>query len=360
MVDELKAEDAVEIEGIVREIGALVCMRYAIPDIYDLSVYRRVIERSDPMKFWALLDNNIVTQIVSLISGTRQTAVPLSEETKRICAIMAFLIHARVDTDPRVALYERPDHVNNPDKKEQDRLFRIADHLPAQVFADLALNRTCAVPVAALKAAKRAVKSNRHTQADLKRTTYSNPMGLEQRFKILRANLLKAWLIFHQGGTRIQRLQTFLEWNARVLVSDYVGVIFALIYLSDRRIGGMIKQCDSSDRQLVLKQIANSTWDMFYLTVLEWYDIKSNGACIWFFCTRDQVLLKIASYRDALTPEKIGAFIEEYYTGEGVEAFSDYMNKINCRRDRASHIAKVCVNLDSTVDELVKEVSACP
>ena len=225
MVDELKADDAVEIARIVREIGTLVDMPSNIPDIYDFSVYRRAIARRDPMKFWALLDNNIVTQIVSLISGVRKTGVPLSEETKRICAIMAFLIHARVETNPGIALFERPEDINNPDKVTQDYFFRIADHLPAQVFADLALNRTCAVPVAALTAAKREVDSNPSTQADLKRTTYSNQMGLEQRFKILRANLLKAWLIFHQGGTRIQRLQTFLEWNARVVVSDYVGVI---------------------------------------------------------------------------------------------------------------------------------------
>ena len=98
---------------------------------------------------------------------------------------------------------------------------------------------------------------------------------------------------------------------------------------------------------------------MFYLTVLEWFHIKSNGTCIWFFCTRDQVLLKIASYRDAVTPKKIGAFIDEYYPGEGVEAVNDYMNKINCRRDRAGHIAKVCANLDTILDGLVKEVLAC-
>jgi len=358
MVDELTADDAVEVERIVREIGALVCTPSTIPDIYALSVYRSAITRSDPMKFWALLDNNIVTQIVSLIGGTRQTGAPLSEETKRICAIMAFLINARIDTNPAVALFERPDHVNNPDKKEQDRLFRIADHLPAQVFADLALNRTCEIPLPALTAAKREVDLNPSTQADLKRTTYSDQMVLEQRFKILRANLLKAWLIFHQGGTQIQRLQTFLEWNAKVLVSDYVGVIFALIFLSDRRIGGMIKQCDSSDRQLVLKQISNSTWDMFYLTILEYFHIKSNGACIWFFCTRDKVLLKIAAHHYAMTLEGIDAFINEFCPGEGVEVFSGYMNKINCRRDRAGHIAKVCANLDSTVDELSKEILA--
>ena len=40
MVDGLKAEDAVEVERIVREIGALVCTPSTIPDIYDLSVYR--------------------------------------------------------------------------------------------------------------------------------------------------------------------------------------------------------------------------------------------------------------------------------------------------------------------------------
>lgn len=129
MVDALKAEDAVEVERIVREIGALVCTPSTIPDIYSLSVYRSAIARRDPMKFWALLDNNIVTQIVSLISGTRQTGAPLSDEAKKICAIMAFLIHARVDANPDIALYERPEHVNNPDKVTQDYFFRIADHL---------------------------------------------------------------------------------------------------------------------------------------------------------------------------------------------------------------------------------------
>lgn len=85
MVDALKAEDAVEVERIVREIGALVCTPSTIPDIYSLSVYRSAIARRDPMKFWALLDNNIVTQIVSLISGTRQTGAPLSDDEEDLC-----------------------------------------------------------------------------------------------------------------------------------------------------------------------------------------------------------------------------------------------------------------------------------
>lgn len=358
MVDVLKAEDAVEIQRIVREIGALVCTPSSIQDIYDLNVYRSAIARRDPMKFWALLDNNIVTQIVSLMSGTRQTGAPLSEETKRICAIMAFLIHARIDTNPRVALFERQEVISNPDKATQDYLFRIADHLPAQVFADLALNRICTVPVDFLTAAKREVDSNPYTLDDLKRTTYSGRMELEQRFKILHANLLKAWLLFHQAGTRTERIKCFLDWNANELAADYVGVIFALIYLSDRRIGKMIKQCDSSDRHTVLKEISNSTWDMFYLTVLEWVHSKSNGASIWFFCTRDQVLLKIASYLDAVKPENIDKFLKEFYPGEAVEAFHNYMHKINCRRDRVGHIAKVCANLDTILDGLVKEVLA--
>jgi len=197
MVDVLKAEDAVEIERIVREIGALVDTPSTIPDIYSLSVYRSAIARRDPMKFWALLDNNIVTQVVSLVGGTRQKGASLSEETRKICAIMAFLIHARVETNPVIALFERPEDINNP---TQDYFFRIADHLPAQVFADLALNRTCAVPEAALTAAKHEVDSNPRTQANLKRTNFEYEK--DHWFKILHANLLKAWLVSHQQGTQ--------------------------------------------------------------------------------------------------------------------------------------------------------------
>jgi len=135
-------------------------------------------------------------------------------------------------------------------------------------------------------------------------------------------------------------------WNFNELVSDYVGVIFALIYLSKKRIGGMIKHCDSSDRRLVLKKMENATWDMYYLAVLEELHKAAKGSRIWFFCTRDQVLLKVAAHRYALTLEGMDTFIQEYYTGEGVEVFKEYVTKINCRRDRAEHIAKVCSNLD--------------
>ena len=358
MVDELKSEDAIEVERIVREIGALVCTPSTIPDIYSLSVYRSAIARRDPMKFWALLDNNIVTQIVPLISGARKKGVPLSDETKRICAIMAFLIHARVETNPVIALFERPEDINNPDKVTQDYFFRIADHLPAQVFADLALNRTCVVPDAALTAAKREVDSNQLTQENLKRTRYSDES--DPGFKILHANILKAWLVAHQQGTQAQRFRAFLEWNANELLSDYVGVIFALIYLSEHPIGKMIKHCNSSDRQLVLKEIANSTWDMFYLTILDWVHKEAKGGCIWFFITRDQVLLKVASHRYAMYLEGMDTFINEFCPGESIEAFKNYMRQIECRCDRAGHTAKVCANLDTILDGLVKEVLACP
>jgi hypothetical protein len=358
MVDELKTEDAVEIERIVRKIGALVCTPSSISDIYDLGVYRSAITRRDPMKLWVLLDNNIVTQVVSFLSGARKTRTPLSEEMKKICAIMAFLIHARIDINPAVALYERPEYLNNPDKVTQDYFFRIADHLPAQIFADLALNRTCRIPEKHFIAAQREVDSNPLTQKNIKRINYAYEK--DHAFKMLHANLLKAWLISHQAGAPNQRLQRFLDWKENELVSDYVGLIFALIYLSKKRIGGMIKHCDSSDRHLVLKEIENSTWDMYYLAFLEKLHETANGSQIWFFCTRDQVLLKIASHRDAVATERIDAFIKEYYTGEGVEAFKNYMNQIKCRSDRAGHIAKVCANIDSIVDELINAVAVCP
>ena len=241
---ELSSEDQQEIQKIVRESGALIATPSNIIDIYDMQRYRQESFTEDT-QLKAILDNNIFTQILPFVDGRKTIGEPLSNETKIICGIMCFLIYAGIETNPVIALHERPYNSNFSSKENQDYYFRIADHIHPQVFADLAMGKITDIPEYFFKEARSEVDTNPETQDDIGKASYENK--LDERYLLIYMNILKAWLLYKSGKNQIERIKTYLEWSYKYSLSDNISTIFIIILLSDKRIAQMIKKINAKN-----------------------------------------------------------------------------------------------------------------
>ena len=112
-----------------------------IDDIYDANELRKLRLHSmsknihwDPV---GIIDTNIVSIIVSLLRKTDDSK--LSGEYKNVCAIMAYLLHTTIEFNPHFAFHERLNNEDYPSREKDDVNIRVAERLPAQIFADLAM-----------------------------------------------------------------------------------------------------------------------------------------------------------------------------------------------------------------------------
>ena len=136
---EVKDEDLRILQQLLRARNPIIASPSNIKDIYDFERYRKENLSTD-INLNAFIDNNILTQILPLIDGRKAVGVDLSDSERLSCAIMCFLIYSGIEANPATALFERPIDPNYPTKEKEDYLFRVADHVPPQVYADLALS----------------------------------------------------------------------------------------------------------------------------------------------------------------------------------------------------------------------------
>ena len=343
-----------KIEKIVRESDPIVSSPSNILDIYDMEKYR-VSSLNGDVDLKAILDNNIFTHIVGLINGSKSPNTRLSDEAKIACAIMCFLIYSGIEANPLFAISEVPDDPKFKSKKTQDYYFRIADHVHPKIFAGLALGRLTHIPKKYLISSKYHVDTNKETQDNIRNTSFEKENS--EVFKVLFINILKAWILYKTEKNQLKRLELILKWNLENSLSEDTSMIFMIIFLSDRRMGKMIKNVNSSNPDNIIKQVSNACWDLSYLFALKSLHDKSGSREVWFFITRDKVLKEISRFIYALK-DRCSAieFIEKYYENEGVLLFLEYMEKVNKRENREEHKDKIRLKIDSSIVELKNQV----
>ena len=133
---EVKDEDLRILQQLLRARNPIIASPSNIKDIYDFERYRKENLSTD-INLNAFIDNNIRTQILPLIDGRKAVGVDLSDSEILSCTIMCFLIYSGIEANPATALFERPIDPNYPTKEKEDYLFRVADHVPPQVYACL-------------------------------------------------------------------------------------------------------------------------------------------------------------------------------------------------------------------------------
>jgi hypothetical protein len=347
---EVLDEDIILVKQLVKDSDSILATPSNIVDIYDVDSYRNA-NQTQGISLKAILDTNIVTRVLPFVNGTKQSRDTLSRDEKKVCALMCFLIHSGIETNPVSAFLERPNLNTGPSKEEQDYLFRIADHLPPQIFADLALGKITAVPDKILKETKRSVDSNSETQEDIARTNYSTTK--DDGWCLMYMNLLKAWWLYKTEKSSRRRIERYLEWSIENSLSDPVSLTFVALFLSERRLPKMIKNPNSKDPELIFKNLKNVTWDLYHLSFLYQMNEQSSSREIWFLCSHDKLLGKILPHIWSQTNiEEVNNFVSLFYNRKAIKCFHRYYQKTNFRVNRSQHTDYVKTNIQQNISKL--------
>jgi len=342
--------DLQRIEKMIRDSDTITTI---LPvERFDKYLLGEYVEETDveKNKFFALLDRNIYTDIITVAksSGTK----PHTPQQKVACALLAFLQLAEVTIEPNMAISEHVDSGHHEEAVAELCLFRAVDNLNPQILIELALGRRNGIPAHMLK--RQAVES-------------IEPKKGEDflRWKIHYGFILKMAIIELQGGKPpVEKLKRFLDWVYKEYVFISSAIIFGLVYFSEKRFKGMVKHIGSGDKDKVLRGVRNATWDM---TVAYSWSKKAiaekEDGIFWLLCTEDKALRTIAGSLvvtdDELEQKKKAVFCEYLGEEKGRQIY-DKLVDMDKRRDddssrRAYKLGDVS-NLYPVVDELEKEL----
>lgn len=360
---DIDSKDMKLIEAMVRESNSLVGSPSNISNLYDAQRYRNEHFLYD-IKLKAVLDNNIFTQILPLVDGRKIKGEPLNKEVKLICAIMCFLKYSGIETIPTLALHERPERLDLTTRNQEDYFFRIAERLHPQIFSNLALGIICDISQEVIDKSKKIIDSNQELLDEISQPFCE--MEKSEEFLFTYYGILKAFLLYKKEKNEILRLELFLNWYYSFSLFDPILFFFIVIILSNSRVPKMIKNINSIDFHKIKKSIYNATWDLKYLSLFQDVHQQSPENEIWFFCTRDKVLLELSSFVFAFPAvEDIHQFVGEKYSKNkdmAIDLVNIYMKNIEKRRNSLSideHKKKVKNELNSNIYGLEEELKEC-
>ena len=119
----------------------------------------------------------------------------------------------------------------------------------------------------------------------------------------------------------------------------------------------MIKSLNSNNHDVIIKNIKNSAWDIYHLALLDKVYQDRRKEEIWFFCTRDKLLIDISKYLFKLSmPLSIKDFILEFYPKNMLGIFENYIAQTNSRKNRELHSKSVLDNLQKEVIQLENDI----
>lgn len=233
-----------------------------------------------------IIDRNIFTRIISL---TRGEAVPRkTKEAKyayRLAAgALAFFQCCDALVEPCLPLLEQSSHDNNKTSADEElRLFRIADNVAPQNFADIALGKSDHLDLSSVK----------QIDPDEPDELSEKPMWWTLNYALA----LKLALLELEQIDQRTKLERFLQWLHEDYIWSASAVMFAIVYLSPLRKRGMLKRLRSPDRRVALDGVRNAVWDMTLLTMWSGNCHAARGSKkVWFLCSRDQAVGSVAGW----------------------------------------------------------------
>ncbi len=224
-----------------------------------------------------ILDRNIFTRIVSLARGEGVPQKKEAENAYRIAAgALAFFQCCNALVEPCMPLLEEASIAN-----EELRLFRKADNIAPQHFADIALGRSDRLEP----------QLTNKSELDENEKLPELPMW----WTINYALALKLAMLELESVSQRTKLERFFKWLHEDYVWSASAVLFAAVYFSPKRKRGMLKRLRAKDRGIALNGIKNAVWDMTLLTMWSGNCHFARGTKkIWFLCSRDEAVKMIA------------------------------------------------------------------
>ena len=309
---EFNSEDLEPIVEMVRRAAPFVITPSTIVDPYDLKEYI-IASAAETCKLYAILDNNIITRACSIADGqAARTGSNNTEALRLTAAIMCFFILGGFHLEPSLAIYEKASKADHPTGMRAFELFRIADHIHPQLYADLALGRIERIPEADLSLATILSKENK---PDITVSDFSRQIA---PWQVQYLALLKAASIWREGESTLNAAISYIRWMETDSFFNVAGAIFALAFFGPNRPSKMLKGNLSTPPDQLIVSVQNAAWDMTYVSQWAKKASKAKRDEITFLCSNDRIVKAMA--RPILIPTgadqdaELGAFLRQYWS----------------------------------------------
>jgi hypothetical protein len=278
---------------------------------------------------YALLDRNIFSDVIAIVKGEN---VELRDGNdigplRIAAALMAFLQCAKILIEPNLSLYEYAATNSSAAAADELKLFRIADNLHPRVYADIVMRRKHMITEGELNE----LSVNLSPDVDF---------GSSLRYWRFNYTLaLKLALLELRSIPQDQKMELFLQWMSKEFFVGASATFFASLYLSSKRMLGMLKKIGSANRERALLGIKNAAWDLTFMTT--WSkkaEAFQETNRLWLLCSRDKALLRIASClfatgndEKAIAEQVKPIFVEHWGEKKGDNLFTYYLGVVkNC------------------------------
>lgn len=291
---------------------------------------------------YVLLDRNVFTYIISIAKGED---VDLRDKQKmgprRIAAaIMAYLQCSDICIEPNIALYEYAATNTQSTATDELELFRKADNLHPQIYADIALGRKNKVTTKELDKASGYLGPMVNFRKDLNHWHFNYTVAL--KLALLELQLIQ----------QNKKMESFLQWQHDDFFYGAPVTLFASLYLSSKRIGGMMKKLRSIDRTKALLGIKNAAWDLTVLTTWSKSALRMRETNkLWLLCSRDTAMKKIAGClftteidENIVSLRLKSIFIEHWGKDLGISLYNRYFKFKDKNLDDSRHANKKLPN----------------
>ncbi|QQS06532.1 MAG: hypothetical protein IPK50_06450 [Fibrobacterota bacterium] len=238
---------------------------------YELFRYMSEIKKAK-----VLVDRNVVSYLVQLISGIDVSSFDNSRNCFRLAAgLQSFLNAAHIESEPGYAFHEYLSQHNLQTAEIDLSKFRAADNLDPNVYLDIALKKRNSIP---LEIAPVCEPEN-----------LSDSRNIPKKLRSVEFNkviLKKAMVIRNQCGDDYRALLDLIDWMHKSFLFSAPAIHFLSIYFSRRRISKMIKGPSS-------KAIENAAFDLGILHTLA-DKAKNESDTLWLLATFDSAIIATA------------------------------------------------------------------
>ncbi len=320
----IDVSDISSIEEIVRDNDTFVLSPSSVDDIYGLMGYISAVQYSK-IELRALLDNNILTRVISLALGN-----PIPEEKNQSTAyilssaVMAFLVIGRFEIEQRISIQEQLFTSTQTQAESALHQFHVANNIHVREWVDIALGRKEQISSIEIDNSRDRVASANYENEKVDISI------LISNWKINYCFVLKAAEIWKSSSNGLDNVCNFIHWVKEEWLFSPAPLIFAMVFFSPNRYSKMIKGIDSPSIQKLSHGLQNAAWDLTYIRGWSNFYRSSSLDRLWLLCSNDVALRSIAKMIFAGSEQSENAVLEqlqEYWPGSDAQRIFDVYNQ---------------------------------
>ncbi len=345
-------KDMKPIEKIVRDNDLFVLSPSNVEGAYGLMFYIYATQKLG-IELRALVDNNILTRVISLASGD-----PVPEEESQAkgylisSAVIAYLKIGNFEIEPGISIYEKGFSSNHSQAKGELHLFRVADNIRVKEWTDVALGRKKEISRNAINDSETIV-SNANCEKTQKNYSHAiTPWKYNYYF------LLKAAEIWKSSNNNVIKACNFIHWTEKESFLSDVPSIFIMVFFSPNRYSKMIKGINSLSGRKVSHGLKNAAWDLTYIKMWARHYQSSDPSRLWLLCSNDIALRSIAKilFNDSEQSNKpVLKLLQKYWNTSDAQRIFDVYNQVyaNITNDVGKRQQKIKNRIESIDNSIV-------